>query len=100
MRFMQVSSDVMRKGEDIVEIWKHYQEYNEARDKVLTQSLEEDLKVLDDLFGRDNLRYGASEEEVKREALRQIEIEFRSERNDLAEAMVMVGMHNKSPNLT
>lgn len=69
----------------MTEIWKHWPEYPEARARVQAQSLEKDLQTLDALFGRDNLRYGATPEEVKEEALRQVEIGFRSERNEAAE---------------
>lgn len=69
----------------MTEIWKHWPEYPEARAQVQKQTLEQDLRTIDALFGRDNLRYGATPEEVKEEALRQTEIEFRSERNELAE---------------
>lgn len=44
---------------------------------MLVQSLEDDLELIDTLFGRDNLRYGDSPEAVKREALRQLEREWR-----------------------
>lgn len=73
-----------------VEIWKHWPEYPAAREKVQNQSLEDDLRLIDDLFGRDKLRYGATPEEVKAEALRQLEIEFRSERNETAEFWVAI----------
>jgi hypothetical protein len=69
----------------MTEIWKHWPEYPEARARVQAQSLEDDLKTIDGLFGRDNLRYGASPEDVKAEALRQLELGFRSERNEVAE---------------
>lgn len=74
----------------MTEIWKHWPEYPAAREKVQDQSLEDDLRLIDDLFGRDNLKYGDGPEEVKAEALRQLEIEFRSERNELAEFYVDV----------
>ena len=68
-----------------MEIWKHLSGYSEARSKVLQQDLEADLKLLDDLFGREKLSYGATPDEVKQEALRQLEIEWRDVRDDLAE---------------
>jgi hypothetical protein len=76
----------------MTECWKHWPEYAEARAQVQTQTLEQDLATLDALFGRDNLRYGATPDEVKEEALRQTEIEFRSERNEAAEFHVAVAM--------
>lgn len=53
-----------------------YEGYSVSRQKVLEQSLEDDLRLIDDLFGRDNLRYGATPDEVKQEALRQHEREW------------------------
>lgn len=70
------------------EIWNHLPGYSEAISKVRGQSLEDDLALIDDLFGRDNLHYGATPEKVKEEALRQLEIEWRSERNERAEFFV------------
>lgn len=78
-----------------MEIWKHYPGYSEARQKVMAQSLEDDLKIIDDLFGRNELHYGATPQDVKNEALRQLEIEWRSERNNMAEAMVMIATHRQ-----
>jgi hypothetical protein len=72
------------------EIWKHYPGYLEARSKVRAQSLEADLRLIDDLQGRANLRYGDNPEDVKAEALRQLEIDWRSERNEAAEFYVAV----------
>jgi hypothetical protein len=74
----------------MAEIWKHWPEYPTARERVQAQSLEDDLKTIDGLFGRDNLEYGASPEDVKAEALRQLEIEFRSERNEAVEFHLLV----------
>lgn len=51
--------------------------YAAAMAKVEAQSLEDNLRLIDDLFGRDMLRYGDGSDAVKREALRQLEIEFR-----------------------
>lgn len=50
--------------------------YHEARAKVEAGTLSDHLALLDDLFGRDALRYGATDEEVKQEALRQLEREW------------------------
>ena len=58
-------------------IYQYWEGYYEARQKVMGQTFQEDLELLDLLFGRDNLRYGATPKEVKREALRQLEIEWR-----------------------
>ena len=69
----------------MTEIWKHHEGYAEALANVRNQTLDQDLQTIDSLYGRDNLSYGASPEAVKEEALRQVEIEFRSERNDTAE---------------
>lgn len=76
-----------------VEIWNHYSGYTEARFKVLDQSLEKDLELIDNLFGRDRLKYDDTPQDVKNEALRQLEIEWRSERNQRAEAAVMLAKH-------
>lgn len=72
----------------MTEIWKHHPGYAEAREQVRKQSLEDDLRLIDNLYGRDNLRYGDGPEEVKAEALRQVEREYRSERDDTAEFFV------------
>lgn len=69
----------------MIEIWKHHEGYAEARAKIQSQTLDADLHTLDTLYGRDKLRYGASPEEVKEEALRQVEMDWRSERNETAE---------------
>lgn len=74
----------------MAEIWKHWPEYPAARERVQNQTLEEDLRTIDSLYGRERLQYGATPEEVKAEALRQLEIEFRSERNEAAEFHLMV----------
>jgi hypothetical protein len=63
----------------MAEIWEHYRGYAKARAKVQLQTLTQDLETIDTLYGRDALRYGATPEEVKAEALRQIEMDFRSE---------------------
>ena len=74
----------------MAEIWKHWPGYAEAREQVQRQTLEQDLQTIDALYGRDGLRYGATPEDVKAEALRQLEIDFRSERNEQAEFWVDV----------
>lgn len=58
-------------------VYKYYSGYSEARQKVENQSMDENLELIDALFGRDNLSFGDGEQEVKTEALRQLEIEFR-----------------------
>jgi hypothetical protein len=79
-----------------IEIWNHHIGYHQAIQDVLNQSVEQDLALLDLLFGRDELHQVATGEEVKQEALRQLEIEWRSERNHLAECMVAAyGWPNK-----
>ena len=65
------------KGEKTMQIHKHYQGYWEARKRIANQTLEEDLDLIDNLFGRGTLCYGATPEQVKAEALRQLEIEWR-----------------------
>jgi hypothetical protein len=72
------------------EIWNHFPEYYAAHQRVLRQSLEADLKLLDDLYGRDRLCDPADAALVKGEALRQLEIEFRSSVHDVATALVMM----------
>jgi hypothetical protein len=79
----------------MVEIWKHLPGYSDARDRVQAQTLEEDLRTLDDLFGRGNLRYGATPDDVKQEALKQIEEEFRDGRNENAEFFVMLAQSQR-----
>ncbi len=71
-----------------IEIWNHHTGYHQAVNDVLSQAIEQDLALLDNLFGRAELPYAATEEQVKQEALRQLEIEWRCERNHLAECMV------------
>jgi len=77
------------------EIWSHHPGYSEAREQVRRQSMEEDLSLLDALWGRDQLRYGATPQEVKEEALRQLEREWRSERNETAEFFVALHRSRK-----
>lgn len=72
----------------MTEIWKHYPGYAEARERVKKQTLEQDLETIDSLYGREHLNYGDTPEDVKAEVLRQLEISFRSERDDTAEFFV------------
>lgn len=58
-------------------VYKYYSGYNEARRKVESQCMDDDLSLIDDLFGREKLNFGDGPDEVKAEALRQLEIEFR-----------------------
>lgn len=55
----------------------HHPGYGEAIRNVMMQTREEDLGLIDILYGRDNLRCGATGQEVKAEALRQLEIDWR-----------------------
>lgn len=77
-------------------IHRYYPGYQEAQMKVRKQTLDEDLDTIDSLFGRENLEYGDSPETVKAEALRQLEIEFRSEVNEEATFWVEVAKAQKS----
>jgi hypothetical protein len=52
--------------------------YGTAREKVLRMTLDQLLEYIDALWGRDNLRYGATEDEVRAEALSQCDREFRN----------------------
>ena len=61
-----------------MKIWNHHEGYKEAKINVQNQSLDADLKLIDDLFGRDNLNYGMNAGDVKKEALAQLEKEWRS----------------------
>lgn len=58
-------------------IYRYFPGYADAKQRVQAQSLEDDLTLIDDLLGRDNLNYGDGPAEVKAEALRQLEIEYR-----------------------
>jgi hypothetical protein len=71
-------------------IYKYYQGYNEAKYKVEAQSMEDDLQLIDALYGRDNLSFGDGPKEIKREALRQLEINWREEVNEDATFWVNV----------
>jgi len=56
---------------------KYYPGMYEALEKVDQCTEDECLNHLDALYGRDNLRYGASLEEVREETRRQIREDFR-----------------------
>ncbi len=43
----------------MTEIWNHHQGYAEARRRVETQTMEQDLDTIDALLGRDELAFGA-----------------------------------------
>lgn len=45
--------------------------YNDARRKVANMNLEELLELIEALYGRDNLKYGATIEDVREEAYAQ-----------------------------
>jgi hypothetical protein len=60
-------------------MYRYMEGYLEAKASVENQSLEEDLELIGLLFGRGRLKYGATPDEVKAEALRQLEIEWRAE---------------------
>ena len=55
---------------------RFFEGYSEARERVEHGDLACCLGVLDSLFGRENLEYGASLDDVRAEALRQLEREF------------------------
>lgn len=63
--------------------YNHLPGYYESRIIVLDQSTEDDLTLLDDLYGRDQLGQNPTPEEIKQEALRQHEIEWRNNENEL-----------------
>jgi len=54
----------------------YYDGYYEAREYLLKADLEDLLNTIDGLYGRDNLRYGATVEDVRQEALKQLKEEF------------------------
>lgn len=57
---------------------EHYEGYYQARQGILNeQDLDELLYQIDQLYGRDNLKYGDGIEQVRAEALRQVELEWR-----------------------
>lgn len=60
----------------------HYEGYQEARASVANMNRAELLDLLDDLFGRDNLPIGASDDQVRREAYRQLDQEWRTPEGD------------------
>lgn len=57
---------------------RYFDGYNEARERIKSQSLEDDLRLINDLYGTENLKYSATPEEVKQEALRQLERDWRN----------------------
>lgn len=65
-------------------IYKYYEGYREAQQQVEQNSMEDNLQIIDSLFGRDELKFGDGEYEVKQETLRQLEIEYREEVNETA----------------
>jgi hypothetical protein len=54
----------------------YYPGYSEARENVAKMSEPELLRLLDDLFGRDNMPDGATLEEIRAEAFRQLREEW------------------------
>lgn len=82
-------------GGTTMQVWNHFPGYHEARQRVLLQDTEADLRLLDDLFGRDALEGEGDAEAVKAEALRQLEIEWREGRNETAE--LFVALHRSRP---
>ena len=56
---------------------RHHAGYNDAIATVRAMDLDDLLDHIDNLFGRDNLKYGDGIDEVREEALRQTEREFR-----------------------
>lgn len=65
-------------------VYRYYPGYEKEQNKIRQQSLKEDYAVLDNLFGRGNLSSKPTFSEVKQEALRQLEIEYRDGVNDHA----------------
>lgn len=80
----------------MTKIWKYFPGYNEAKEKILKQTMEQDLEIIDTLFGRDQLKFGDGATEVKKEALRQLEIEYRMERDLTAEFWVFAAKADKN----
>jgi hypothetical protein len=58
-------------------IYKHYEGYSEALEAAKKQTIEDDLISIDSLFGRDDIEDEENPEEVKKELLRQMEIDWR-----------------------
>lgn len=57
---------------------RYYPEYSAARARLEnTNDLDVLLQTIDTLFGREKLKYGDGIEQVRAEALRQLEIEMR-----------------------
>lgn len=71
-------------------IYKYFSGYREAKQRAEAQSMEDDLALIDALYGRDNLKFGDDAAAVKQEALRQLEIEYREEVNETATFFVNV----------
>ena len=57
--------------------YRHWDGYAAAQAKMENAPVEEMLQLIDDLFGRDNLKFGDGYEQIRAEALRQLEIEWR-----------------------
>lgn len=57
----------------------YHEGYSDALRRVDDMTEAECLDVLDNLFGRDNLKYGDGIEELKAETRRQLEREFRND---------------------
>lgn len=56
----------------------HYEGYQEARQNVAQMDRAGLIELLDDLYGRDNLPVGASDDQIRREAYRQLDQEWRT----------------------
>ncbi len=56
--------------------YPHYPGYAESREKVKAYTDKQLLDLLDALYGRDNLEYGATHEDLLAEALRQHDEEW------------------------
>lgn len=52
---------------------RYYPGVNEVRSRVMEMTDAELLEQIDALYGRDNLKYGATHEEILAETLRQVE---------------------------
>lgn len=71
-------------------IYKYFAGFREKVQQVKKQSLKDDLAILDDLYGRKNLQFDSTDSDVKKEALRQLEIEYRQCENEQATFWVNV----------
>jgi hypothetical protein len=58
----------------------HHDGYATARESVSRMGRDQLLKYIDGLWGRDNLRFEATDEDIREEALAQCEREFRCAR--------------------